>query len=394
MEKTLILRPERERSVQIRHPWIFSGSIAKVTGEPQKGETVRVISAKGESLGWASYNPESKISARMWSFLESDVIDAGFLHRKIKNAIDRRNGLPIKSNARRLIYAESDGFPGLIVDQYNDWLVTQFLTAGVEHWRDEIIAALVEISGVDQVFDRSDADVRLLEGLPQRVECVRGLAPEKGVDIVENEMIFRVDIIRGHKTGFYLDQRDNRQRFSNYVAGKTILNCFSYTGAFAVYALKNDARAVLSMDSSAEMLRLGQENLALNGLPAEQSEWQEGDVFQVLRRFRDQARKFDAIVLDPPKFAPTAAQAERAARGYKDINLLALKLLSPGGHLFTFSCSGGISADLFQKILAGAALDARVDAQIIEHLHQAPDHPIALNFPESEYLKGLVIRKN
>lgn len=393
MVKLLILKPDRERSVLNRHPWIFSGAIAKTSGEPQKGETVQVKSSKGENLGWAAFNPESKISARMWSYSEYDEINANFLRQKIQNAIARRSGLPIQSNALRLVYAESDGIPGLIVDQYADWIVAQFLTAGAEHWREEILQALVENTGIEQVFDRSDADVRQLEGLPQRVECARGQAPEGEIIINEYGNLFRVDIIRGHKTGFYLDQRDNRHRFSNYVAEKSILNCFSYTGAFAVYALRNGAQSVLSIDSSAQMLGLGQANLALNGLPMANAVWQEGDVFQVLRTLRDQARQFDVIVLDPPKFAPTAAQAERAARGYKDINLLALKLLSPGGYLFTFSCSGGITAELFQKIVAGAAMDAKVDAQIIEHLHQASDHPIALNFPESEYLKGLVIHK-
>lgn len=393
MENIIILKPERERSVLARHPWIFSGSIAKVQGQPQKGEAVLVKSSQGDRLGWAAFNPESKISARMWTFDDSETVDSQFFQQRIKKAIDRRSALHINSNACRLVYAESDGIPGLIVDQYADWLVVQFLTAGIEWWREDILRALEEITQIHQIFDRSDADVRQLEGLPERVACARGTAPDDGVLIQEYDLKFRVDIIKGHKTGFYLDQRENRRIFARYVPGRRVLNCFSYTGAFAVYALSHNASTVLSVDSSGEMLGLGEKNLLLNNLPQNQAEWMEGDVFHVLRTFRDQGRQFDVIVLDPPKFAPTAAQAERAARGYKDINLLALKMLSPGGYLFTFSCSGGVSADLFQKILAGAAMDAKVDAQIIKHLHQAPDHPIALNFPESEYLKGLVIQK-
>ena len=393
MENIIILKPERERSVLARHPWIFSGSIAKVQGQPQKGEAVLVKSSQGDRLGWAAFNPESKISARMWTFDDSETVDSQFFQQRIKKAIDRRSALHINSNACRLVYAESDGIPGLIVDQYADWLVVQFLTAGIEWWREDILRALEEITQIHQIFDRSDADVRQLEGLPERVACARGTAPDDGVLIQEYDLKFRVDIIKGHKTGFYLDQRENRRIFARYVPGRRVLNCFSYTGAFAVYALSHNASTVLSVDSSGEMLGLGEKNLLLNNLPQNQAEWMEGDVFHVLRTFRDQGRQFDVIVLDPPKFAPTAAQAESAARGYKDINLLALKLLSPGGYLFTFSCSGGISAELFQKIIAGAALDARVNAQIIEQLHQAPDHPIALNFPESAYLKGLVIRK-
>ena len=295
-----------------------------------------------------------------------------------------------ETNAYRLVHGESDGLPGVIVDRYGDWLVLQCLTTGSERWRLEIADCLVKSTGIKNIFERSDVDVRSLEGLPPRVGVVCGDQPPERLIISENNRRFYVDLLHGHKSGFYLDQRANRQRLGELVAGNDLLNCFCYTGAFTVYALAGGASRVLSVDSSADALALGAENVALNGLPTQQAEWQEGDVFQVLRTLRDSRRSFDAIVLDPPKFAPTIAQAEKAARGYKDINLLAFKLLRPGGLLFTFSCSGGISAELFQKIVAGAALDAGVQARIVEHLSQGPDHPVALNFPEGAYLKGLI----
>jgi len=389
--KKIILKKDRDRSARQHHPWVFSGAIDRVDGNPVLGETVEVWSKDGEFLGRAAYSPHSKIRARFWSW-ENIEITPEFFAARIGKAIESRNRLCLEQAqpAVRLVYAESDGLPGIIVDRYRDTLVLQCLSAGAEFWRFEIVKALVRLTGLSQVFERSDVDVRELEGLPQRTGQMSGPPILDRTIIQENGLTFLVNIRSGQKTGFYIDQRPNRQRVRDLVAGLSVLNCFCYTGAFSVYALAGQASRVLSVDSSAEALAAGRENLALNGYPLDNAEWLEGDVFQVLRLFRDQARKFDAIILDPPKFAPTAAQAEKAARGYKDINLLAFKLLNPGGLLFTFSCSGGISAELFQKIVAGAALDARVDARIIEHLAQGPDHPIALNFPEGAYLKGLV----
>lgn len=392
-EKRLILKPGRERSVLQRHPWIYSGAIAKIEGKPGMGETVAVYSAEGQWLAWAGYSPYSSIRARIWSWNAEDEIGPAFFERRIAQAIARRWWLQNDDaiTAYRLIHAESDGLPGLIVDRYASWLVVQILTAGMEFWRTEIFPTLRRLTGLTHIYERSDVDVRELEGLRPRVGAVDGEMPPERVKIQEHGHCFWVDILRGQKTGFYLDQRENRRITSNLVAGREVLNAFCYTGAFSVYALVGGAKSVCSIDSSGEALALARENVALNGFNPDHQEWIEGDVFQVLRRFRDLGRKFDLVILDPPKFAPTAAQVARAARGYKDINWLAFKLLRPGGILVTFSCSGGITPELFQKIVADAALDARVEGRISRRLFQAPDHPVALNFPEGLYLKGLVV---
>ena len=387
----IFLKPGREKSVRQRHPWIFSGAVERIQGVPGKGETVEVRSSAREFLGQAAYSPNSQIRARMWNWDEKEIIDEAFFCRRIERAIAlRRQYETGDTNAMRLIHAESDGLSGIIVDRYGDVLVLQCLTAGAEYWRELLVKSLGKLTGLSQIYERSDVDVRGLEGLPERTGSLLGDPPPERFVIQENGLQFYVDVVHGQKSGFYLDQRANRQRVRKLVEGRQVLNCFSYTGAFSVYALAGGASQVLSVDSSAEALAVSAENVALNGFPSEKAGCLEGDVFHVLRTFRDQARSFDAIILDPPKFAPTIAQAERAARGYKDINLLAFKLLRPGGLLFTFSCSGGISNDLFQKIVAGAALDAGVEARILEHLFQGPDHPVALNFPEGAYLKGLI----
>lgn len=390
----LILKPGREKSLLRRHPWIFSGAVDRVDGEPASGSTVSVLSARGDFLAHAAYSPTSQIRARAWTFADEPV-DGDFLRRKIRAAIDARYKIQATgaSNAVRLIYAESDGLPGLIVDRYGDVLVLQSLTTGSELWKQTIADILLEETGLTTIYERSDADVRELEGLPAVTGKLRGSDIPSSITIHENDLKFSVNFSEGHKTGFYLDQRTNRLRVREMAQGRDVLDCFCYTGGFSVNALAGGAKSVLSVDSSADALRLVRENVALNNLPAERHSILEGDVFQLLRKFRDEGRGFDMIILDPPKFAPTAAQAEKAARGYKDINLLAFKLLRPGGSLFTFSCSGGVDASLFQRIVAGAALDAGVDAQIIEHLSQASDHPVALHFPEGAYLKGLICVK-
>jgi 23S rRNA (cytosine1962-C5)-methyltransferase len=401
----LILRPGRERSLLRRHPWIFSGAVEHVEGDPGLGATVDLLSAKGDFLARAAYSPHSQICARVWTFADEPV-EAAFFRKRIASAINQRKAIfGVQSSASgdpafgllpsafRLVHAESDGLPGLIVDRYADILVLQFLTAGSEFWREAIADILIEETGLTRIYERSDADVRELEGLAPRVGPLRGAIDHSTITILENGLKFMVDIAHGHKTGFYLDQRENRQRVRGLVGGRAVLDCFCYTGGFTVNALSGGARSVLAVDSSAEALALCRENVALNGFPADRLEFLEGDAFYVLRRLRDQNRTFDFVILDPPKFAPTAAQAEKAARGYKDINLLAFKLLRPGGILVTFSCSGGVEAALFQKIVASAALDAGVEAQIVEHLSQAADHPVALNFPEGAYLKGLVCWK-
>jgi len=389
----VILRTDRDKSLLRRHPWIFSGAVECIDGKPASGDTVAVRDAAGGFLAWAAYNPNSQIVSRVWSWNEKDVIDKAFFHNRIANALAARRtlGLEKDSNGMRLIHGESDGLPGLIVDQYGNVLVMQLGSAGPEHWRDTFADILQELCSPVCIYERSDSDGRELEGLPARNGVVRGTLPAK-VEVIENGIRFAVDVAEGQKTGFYLDQRDNRALTGTLATDRDVLNCFCYTGGFSLYALRGGAKSVLSIDSSQEALQLAQGNVELNGLDASRAEWQCADVFEALRKLRDQNKKFDLIVLDPPKFAPTAAFAEKASRAYKDINLLGFKLLRPGGLLFTYSCSGGISDDLFQKIIAGAALDAGVDAQIVKKLHAAADHPVLLSFPEGAYLKGLVLR--
>jgi 23S rRNA (cytosine1962-C5)-methyltransferase len=388
----LVLKSGREKSLARRHPWVFSGAVERVEGAPGPGATVAVRAAAGEFLAWAAYSPQSQIRARVWSFDESDAIDAEFFRARIAAAVSRRAGLERDADALRLVHGEADGLPGVICDRYAGIVVMQLSSAGADRWRDEIVEAACDATGCREAYERSDLEVRALEGLPARVGALRG-APDAVVTIAEHGLRFRVDVAHGQKTGFYLDQRANRRRVGALAEGRDVLNAFCYSGGFSLSALAGGAASMLSIDSSAAALELGRENLALNGLDAARAEWRDADVFQCLRALRNAGRAFDLVVLDPPKFAPTAAHAARAARAYKDVNLLALKLLRPGGLLATFSCSGGVSADLFQKIVAGAAADAGADAEIVERFHADRDHPVLLSFPEGEYLKGLLLRK-
>ncbi len=385
----LVLKAGREKSLKRRHPWVFSGAVAKVQGSPGPGETIGVWSATGEFLAVAAYSPQSQIVARAWDWQER-AIDGAFFRERIERAVGQRRALMGEADALRLVHGESDGLPGIVADRYGKTIVLQLTSAGAERWRETIADALLAAGGADRIWERSDAEVRQLEGLPPVTAPLRGPREPTRLVIDEEGVRFGIDLEQGHKTGFYLDQRDNRQQLRALAGGRDVLDCFCYSGGFALNAAAGGASSVTAVDSSADALELARANAELNGLA--QPEWIEGDVFQLLRRFRDQARDFDLIVLDPPKFAPTAAHAEKAARAYKDINLLAFKLLRPGGLLMTFSCSGGVSADLFQKIVAGAALDAEADAQVVAHLGAAADHPVALNFPEGDYLKGLICR--
>jgi len=385
----LVLKPGREKSLKRRHPWVFSGAVAKVTGKPESGETIEINSADGEFLAVAAYSPQSQIVARVWDW-EMRGIDAAFFRERIERAVALRADLLPDAAAARLVHAESDGLPGVVIDRYGEIVVLQLSSAGAVRWRDAVADAIEAVVRPHTIFERSDADVLALEGIATSVGLLRGAAPPVSARIDEAGAVFEVDVPHGHKTGFYLDQRGNRMRLRELAGKREVLDCFAYTGGFTVNALIGGASTVTAIDSSGPALELLARNVALNKLP--QAECIEGDVFQLLRKMRDQARSFDLIVLDPPKFAPTAAHAAKAARAYKDINLLAFKLLQPGGLLFTFSCSGGVSRELFQKIVAGAALDAGVDARIVEHLSAGADHPVALNFPEGEYLKGLICR--
>lgn len=389
----IYLKAGKDKAAHRKHPWVFSGAIGTIKGNPVNGEPVRVFNSNNEFLGIGSYSPQSQIRVRMWTF-KDEVINQEFLFQKIMTSIEKRKQIfqNSKDTAWRLINAESDQLPGLIVDQYNDILVVQVLFSGIEYFRDRIISSLQEATKFRNIYERSDLDVRKLEGLPEKTGLLAGMVPDL-VEIVENGYKFLVDIKNGHKTGFYLDQRINRKIVGNYCTGKNVLNVFSYTGGFSIYATGNSATSVTSIDSSREANTLAKQNHDINGYDELSNRWIEGDAFQELRKMRDQGKKFDVIVLDPPKFAPTAAHVNRAARAYKDINLLGFKLLNPKGILVTFSCSGGITDSLFQKIVADAALDADVHASIIERLTQAPDHPVSLNYPESAYLKGLVCFK-
>ncbi len=392
---TLILKPRREKSLRNRHPWIFSGAVARVEGAPAAGETVDILSADGRWLARGAFSPASQIRARVWTFERAETVDAAFFDRRLERAVALRR--PVletgRTNACRLVWAESDGLPGLIVDRYDRWLVVQFLTAGSDRWKRVVVDGLRRLlPDIEGVVERSDAEVRRKEGLPMTSGPLVGEAPRGTVEIRENGCRYRVDIAAGHKTGFYLDQRDNRARLADYARGMRMLNAFAYTGGFAVAALKAGARHVVNVDTSAAALDLAGQNLALNDLDPQSVEYICGDVFQWLRRYRDDGRCFDLIVLDPPKFVTSRGDLIRASRGYKDINRLAFELLDPGGTLFTFSCSGLLGRDLFQKIVADAALDAGRPAVILHWLTQSADHPTALNFPEGSYLKGLVCR--
>ncbi|MFZ2293688.1 MAG: class I SAM-dependent methyltransferase [Polaromonas sp.] len=391
--KTIRLKDGKERSLLRRHPWIFDGAIASGGGEA--GETVRVESHAGQFLGWAAFSPSSKIRARVWSFTETQRIDAPFFVARIAQAIGARDRFDIQSNGRRLIHGESDGLPGLVVDRYADTLVAQFSSCGAEKWKEVIVEALLAQTGLTRLYERSDASVRSLEGLPEATGWLAG-SGDTGIVITEHDWKLSLDVAEGHKTGFYLDQRDSRQKFAAYTRRlqfQQVLNCYCYTGGFTVAALAGGAGHVTSIDSSAPAIARAQANVALNGFDAARTTMLDADVNASLRHYLKEGRSFDAIVLDPPKFAPTVAHAERAARAYKDINRLALSILAPGGVLFTYSCSGGISADLFHKIVASAGTDAGVDAFISERMGGAPDHPMTVAFPEGEYLKGLVLVK-
>ncbi len=393
--KSLHLKAGRDKSLKRRHPWIFSGALERVDGEPAAGETVLVKSAAGQPVAVAAYSPSSQIRARVWSFDSSDVVDEQFFSAKIRQAVALRAALPAfhHTNALRLVHGESDSLPGVVVDRYADVLVAQFLSAGAEQWREVILDALASETGCEAIYERSDAEVRTLEGLAPRAGFARGNREAKRCPIVEHGLHFRVDVEAGQKTGFFLDQRENRRRVRLLSAGREVLDAFCYTGGFAVAALAGDAKRVTAVESSAAALEVAKENLAANTLDASRVAFEQADVFAYQRLLRDRGQSFDLVILDPPKFAPTAAQVKNAARAYKDINLMALKLLKPGGLLATFSCSGGVSAELFQSIVAGAAADAGADAKIIERFGAAADHPVALSFPEGDYLKGLLVLK-
>jgi len=390
------LKKAADSFIKRKHPWIFSGAIEKVEGNPSNGDTVQIFTSNKTLVGCGSFSPSSQIRVRVLSFDPVEKVDYDFFRRKISLAQSLREKIidTSKTNTYRIINAESDGLPGLIVDRYSDFLVCQFLSVGAEFNKETIIGILDDIFKPVGIFERSDVEVRTKEGLQPTQGLIKGIAPDDLIEVLENEFKFLVDIKGGHKTGFYLDQRDNRALVSEFSKGKNVLNCFSYTGGFSVYALASGAEKVTQIESSSSALEIANNNTELNGLNIYNLENINDDVFKVLRKFRDERRTFDMIILDPPKFAESASQIQQAGRGYKDINLLAIKLLNPGGILFTFSCSGHISQELFQKIIAGAALDSEREVKIIKQLTQSSDHPVSLNFPEGLYLKGLICLAN
>ena len=391
MIPTLWLRPNRERSLKRLHPWIFSGGIARVEGDPTPGATVLVKSSAGESLGWAAFSPESQIRARMWTFQPDQVVDEAFVAARVVAAADRRAELLASgTDSARLVFSEADGVPGLIADRYGDTVVCQLTTAGADAWRPTLTEALASLPGVVTVFERSDADVREREGLQPRVGLLHGNEPSGDLCAHEAPWSYVVDVAGGHKTGFYLDQRNARRAVATQARGRRVLNVFAYTGAFSVVAAASGATSITNIDSSGPALAVAQRNGVLNQVDI--GELLEADAFTALRGLRDRARQYELILLDPPKLANNEAQLDKASRAYKDLNLLAIKLLAPGGVLMTWSCSGAMGMELFQKVVAGAALDARRTVRIIDRLHQPSDHPVPLAFPEAEYLKGLVLQ--
>ena len=390
MSNAIILHKGKEKSLLRGHPWIFDGAVEKVVGEPASGETVDVLSSNGQWLARAAYSPASKIRARVWTFNHGEPVDQAFFDRRIRQALAYRSKLAISSlsNTYRVIHGESDGLPGCVVDRYGAFLVCQFLCAGTEACKDMILKSLFLIPGISGIYERSDTDARARDGLEPRCGLICGQEPPDLFEVHENGIIYLADLKTGQKTGFYIDQRDNRASMP-FCAGAEVLNCFCYTGGFGLRAAKEGASHVTQLDISAPALEHAKLNAAANGFPEDIFTYEKADVFEQLRKYRDMGRQFDVVVLDPPKFADTPKQLEKAARGYKDINLLGIKLCRPGGTLMTFSCSGAMTQDLFAKIVGDAARDAGRNAIVVKTKAQAPDHPVTLDFPEGRYLTGL-----
>ena len=389
----LWLKPGREKSLRRRHPWVFSGAVERVDGKPDAGASVEIVAAGGELLGRGAYSPASQIRARVWSFETDESIDAAFFRRRLARAIESRRSLGLlePQGACRLVFSESDGLPGLIVDRYGDYLVCQLLSAGAETWRATIVELLVELCTPHGIYERSEGGGRHKEGLPSRRGVLAGAEPPREIEVVAGDVQLVVDVANGQKTGAYLDQQVNRQRVAAHARGADVLDAFSYTGGFSIACLRGGAKSATLVDSSVEALALAERETAANGV-RDQCRFVTANVFDELRTLRETRARFDLVVLDPPKFVHSADQVNAGSRGYKDINMLGLTLVRPGGALATFSCSGHVDAALFQKIVAGAAVDAGRTAQILERLSQPPDHPVATEFPEGDYLKGLILR--
>jgi 23S rRNA (cytosine1962-C5)-methyltransferase len=386
------LKPQREDSLKRHHPWVFTGALEEPEKAPATGDTVEVLNAEGKWLARGGWSPASQIRVRVWTFDKGEQVDEAFFRRRLEGARGARAALLARADltALRLVNAESDGLPGCVIDRYGDWLVAQFSSAPADRWKNTIARVALEVFGGTGIFERSDGESRNKEGLKERIGPLAGEALPGEIEIAEGPCRYLVEPASGHKTGFYLDQRDNRALVAQACGGAEVLNCFSYTGGFGIAALAADAAKVANVDLSEPALALSRRNVALNGFDEARAEHVQEDVFKLLRRLRDEKRRFDVVVLDPPKFAASTGQVQKAARGYKDINMLAMQVLRPGGLLATFSCSGHIAGPLFQKIVADAALDARREGRILRWFGPGADHPVGLAFPEGQYLKGLL----
>jgi 23S rRNA (cytosine1962-C5)-methyltransferase len=389
---SVVLQPGREKPLRQRHPWVFSGAIDTIGDGVTDGSVADVVAADGTFLARGTVNRKSQIVVRLLTFDEGERVDDAFWESRLTRAITLRP----TAGAARMVYAESDGLPGLVVDRYGDFWVMQTSTLGMERHKPSIVRALQKVASPRGVYDRSDVDGRDKEGLSPATGLLAGEEPPELVEVEEathdgSRVTLLVDVRRGHKTGAYLDQSDNRRFIAACARGGEVLNLFSYTGGFSLHAAAGGALRAVNVDSSADALALSERIAQRNGVEG-RVEHVRADAFDALRRFRDEGRTFDVVVVDPPKFAHSAGQVDRAARAYKDLNRVALQLVRPGGWLAAFSCSGAITSDLFQKIVFSASVEARRDAQIVRRLTQAPDHPVLLSFPESDYLKGVLCR--
>lgn len=389
----VILKKGKEKAAMLHHPWIFSGAIDKIKGKPLNGEIVKVCSANAEFLAYGYYNDQSRVALRLMEWDESKSIDKAWYQEKLRNAIaSRKHLLNADTNTCRLVFSEADFLPGLIVDQYADFLSLQILSAGIENVKEDIIGLLKEELSPRGIFDKSDAGARKHENLEATQGLLWGETPPEFIEVRENGIAYHINIADGQKSGFYCDQRDNREILAAYSKDKSVLDCFCYSGGFTLNSLKHGAAHVTSVDSSALAIETLAHNLELNGFNAAQQLSIQSDVNKQLRLFKEEGKKFDIVVLDPPKYAPSRSALDRAARAYKDLNRLGMLLLEKGGLLATYSCSGAVDMETFKQIIAWAALDAGREVQIIKQFHQPEDHPVRVSFPEGEYLKGLLLR--
>ena len=388
------LKKGKEKAVRQLHPWIFSGAIENIKGKPENGEIVDVTDHSGEFLARGFFNDQSRVAVRILEWDQAVVVDEAWWRARIKKAVSARQGLfdSTHTNTYRLIFSEADFVPGLIVDRYGDYLSLQLLTSGIEKLKDIIVDELVTLLPVKGIFDRSDASARAHDGMEASFGILYGTEPPEFVEVIENDVKYLINIAAGQKSGFFCDQRDNRRIVAQHAQGKRVLDCFSYSGGFTLNALKYGASSVVSVDSSALAIETMNQNILLNGFDASQYQAIQSDVNKYLRVLKEGNEKFDVIVLDPPKYAPSRSSLDKASRAYKDLNRMAMGLLNSGGMLATFSCSGAVDISHFKQILAWAALDAGKEIQYIYQFCQPEDHPVRSSFPEGEYLKGLLCR--